>query len=143
QIAQPIETAIASGAILPGDLIEDEISMAKRLEVARPTARRALQELANKGLLTRRRGSGTRVAPRHVHLPMKLSSLNEDLVDAGFSPKTKVLDYRIRECDQLESEQLEISVGDGILAIARLRYVDSRPLALMNNLIPLDLSPDW
>ncbi|WP_231979473.1 GntR family transcriptional regulator [Tessaracoccus coleopterorum] len=50
-------------------MIEDEVSMAHRLDVARPTARRALQELATKGLLTRRRGVGTRVTPPHVHRP--------------------------------------------------------------------------
>ena len=52
QIARPIEAAILSGELPAGALIEDEVSMAQRLDVARPTARRALQELANKGLLT-------------------------------------------------------------------------------------------
>ena len=63
QIAKPIETAILSGALPAGAMIEDEVSMASRLDVARPTARRALQELASRGLLTRRRG----VAPASPH----------------------------------------------------------------------------
>ena len=97
QIARPIEAAIVSGELPAGAMIEDEVSMAQRLDVARPTARRALQELVTKGLLSRRRGVGTRVTPTHVHRPMKLSSLNEDLSDAGFIPSTKVLSYLVRE----------------------------------------------
>ena len=39
QIARPIEAAILSGELPAGALIEDEVSMAQRLDVARPTAR--------------------------------------------------------------------------------------------------------
>lgn len=143
QIAQPIEAAILSGSLPAGAMIEDEVSMANRLDVARPTARRALQELANKGLLTRRRGVGTRVTPPHVHRPMKLSSLNEDLRDAGFTPSTKVLSYQVREASPEEAEQLGLTPGDGLLAVCRLRFADDHPLAILNNLIPLDVAPTW
>lgn len=143
QIARPIEEAILSGDLAAGVLIEDEISMATRLKVARPTARRALQELTTKGLVTRRRGVGTRVTPRYVHRPMKLSSLNEDLIRAGFSPSTKVLSYEVRETTTQEAEELELAAGEGVLSISRLRFTDDRPLALMNNLIPLDMAPGW
>ena len=143
QIAKPIETAILSGALPAGAMIEDEVSMASRLDVARPTARRALQELASRGLLTRRRGVGTRVTPPHVHRPMKLSSLNDDLAEAGFSPTTRVLSYEVREASPEEAEKLSIPRGEGLLAVRRLRYADDHPLALMTNLIPLDIAPTW
>lgn len=143
QIAQPIEAAILSGELPAGAMIEDEVSMAARLDVARPTARRALQELANKGLLTRRRGIGTRVTPPHVHRPMRLSSLNEDLANAGFTPSTKVLTYLVREASAREAEQLGVDEGDGVLAVSRLRFADDHPLAVLTNLVPLDLAPGW
>lgn len=143
QIARPIEAAITSGELPAGAMIEDEVSMAARLDVARPTARRALQELVNKGLLSRRRGVGTRVTPTHVHRPMKLSSLNEDLAEAGFTPTTKVLSYLVREATTEEAVQLGIAQGDGILAVSRLRYADVQPLAILTNLIPLDIAPSW
>ena len=143
QIAKPIETAILSGALPAGAMIEDEVSMASRLDVARPTARRALQELASRGLLTRRRGVGTRVTPPHVHRPMKLSSLNDDLAEAGFTPSTRVLSYEVREASSEEAEKLSIPRGEGLLAVRRLRYADDHPLALLTNLIPLDIAPTW
>ncbi len=143
QIARPIEAAITSGELPAGAMIEDEVSMAARLDVARPTARRALQELVTKGLLSRRRGVGTRVTPRHVHRPMKLSSLNEDLTDAGFTPSTKVLSYLVREATSEEAEKLGITAGEGVLSVSRLRYADDNPLAILTNVIPLDIAPTW
>src|SRR5690625_335968 len=143
QIAAPIEEAILSGEAPSGTFIEDEVSMAARLQVARPTARRALQELTIKGLVTRRRGVGTKVNPRYVHRAMTLSSLHEDLLQSGFAPSTRVLKYEVREATQPEAEQLEISIGEGVLSLSRLRYADNHPLALMYNLIPLDAAPSW
>lgn len=143
QIARPIEKAILSGELPAGSMIEDEVSMAHRLDVARPTARRALQELVGKGLLTRRRGVGTRVAPPHVHRPMKLSSLNDDLADAGFQPSTKVLAYEVREATDQEAGDLGLAAGDGVLSVSRLRYADDHPLAVLTNVIPLDIAPSW
>ena len=75
QICQPLSELIGSGWLVPGQLIEDEVAMANRLRVSRPTARRALEELVNRGLVIRRRRVGTRVAPRHVHRPLGLTSL--------------------------------------------------------------------
>ncbi|MGO1385649.1 MAG: GntR family transcriptional regulator [Arachnia sp.] len=143
QIARPIEAAILSGELPTGAMIEDEVSMALRLDVARPTARRALQELVNKGLLSRRRGVGTRVTPTHVHRPMKLSSLNEDLAEAGFAPSTKVLSYTAREATDDEAKNLGLAAGEGVLTVSRLRYADEHPLAILTNIIPLDIAPSW
>ncbi len=143
QIAKPIEEAILTGSLPAGAMIEDEVSMATRLDVARPTARRALQELAARGLLTRRRGVGTRVTPPHVHRPMKLSSLNDDLSEAGFHPTTKVLSYEVREATEDEAQQLGISPGEGMLSVRRLRFADNHPLAILTNFIPLDIAPSW
>ncbi|WOP19231.1 GntR family transcriptional regulator [Raineyella sp. LH-20] len=143
QIAEPIEQAILSGELASGARIEDEISMAQRLDVSRPTARRALQELVNRGLLTRRRGVGTTVTPPQVHRPIELTSLYDDLTREGFTPSTKVLSYDVHEADEEESDRLAVAPGTGVVRIARLRSADNRPLAVLTNLIPIDLAPSW
>lgn len=143
QIADPLEHAIISGEVTPGRLIEDEISMANRLEVSRPTARRALQELVNRGLLTRRRGVGTRVTPTQIHRPLELSSLNDDLVEAGYKPSTRVLSYEIIEAGPEETSMLGVNEGDGVLLSSRLRSVDGQPLAILTNHLPIDVAPRW
>ena len=47
QISEPIKNLILDGTIPPGAKLEDELSMASRLGVSRPTARRALQSLVD------------------------------------------------------------------------------------------------
>ena len=58
QLAQAIEHAINTGALAPGDRLENELSLTSRLGLSRPTARQAIQELVKKGLLVRKRGVG-------------------------------------------------------------------------------------
>ena len=91
QIAQPIEELILSGQLTPGTRLEDELSMARRLNVSRPTARRALQQLGDHGLLVRRRGVGTQVAPTRVHRPNVLSTIYDQMKTDGHKPSTEVL----------------------------------------------------
>jgi DNA-binding GntR family transcriptional regulator len=57
-MAKAIEKDIESGALAPGERLENEIALAGRLRVSRPTARRALQELVDLGMLVRKRGVG-------------------------------------------------------------------------------------
>ncbi|MFZ2479949.1 MAG: GntR family transcriptional regulator, partial [Propioniciclava sp.] len=132
---------ITSGAIPPGRLLEDEVSLAKRLEVSRPTARRALQDLVGRGLLTRRRGAGTRVTPTHVHRPIALTSLNDDLRAAGYTTRTDVLSYEVILAGEEEADLLKCPMGSELVKIERLRWADEDPLGLMSNLIPVDVAP--
>src|ERR1700742_1150111 len=61
QLASRIESAIVDGTIPAGSRIDNEVGLGERLGVSRPTVRRAIQELVDKGLLVRRRGIGTQV----------------------------------------------------------------------------------
>ena len=67
QLAQAIETAILSGEFAPGDRFENELAMGRRLTLSRPTVRRAVQKVVEKGLLVRKRGVGTVVAATPDH----------------------------------------------------------------------------
>ena len=141
QISEPLTKLIMSGGIEAGRLIEDEVSLAHRLDVSRPTTRRALQELVNGGLLVRRRGVGTRVTPTHVHRQIGLTSLNEDLEAAGYDTRTEVLTYQVQLADEAQAALLACEVGDEIVSITRLRCINDTPLGIMHNLIPSKIAP--
>ncbi len=143
QISQPLSELISSGQLVPGQLIEDEVAMANRLQVSRPTARRALEELVNRGLVIRRRRVGTRVAPRHVHRPLGLTSLYDDLQKSGYDIRTEVLSYEIVLADAEQAAQLKTAEDTETVRIRRLRYIDDSPLAIMANLIPTDVAPSF
>ena len=141
QISEPIAEAILSGELPVGTRLEDELSMAKRLAVSRPTARQALQRLVDRGLLTRRRGVGTLVSPTRVHRPMELTSLHSDLESAGHEVSTEVLDHDEHPADAAEAASLEVAEGTPIVRLSRLRTADGEPIAVLTNLIPADICP--
>lgn len=141
QIAEPIAELINSRTLASGTRLEDELSMAKRLQVSRPTARQALQRLVDQGLVVRQRGVGTKVAPARIHRPMELTSLLHDLSKGGHKASTELLEYAEREASDEEAEILGLTPGDPITEIRRLRLADERPIALMRNLIPRELAP--
>ena len=141
QISEPLASLILDGTLPAGTRLEDELSMAKRLEVSRPTARQALQHLVDRGLVKRRRGVGTIVSPMHVHRPMQLTSLLSDLSAAGHTTSTTVLDYTEHEADAEDAEHLEVEEGTAVISCTRIRCADGEPIAVLSNLVPASIAP--
>ena len=63
EIAREIRTEIASGKYPAEGRLPSEAQLVKRFEVSRPTAAQALRTLEREGLVERRAGSGTYLAP--------------------------------------------------------------------------------
>src|SRR6478752_10330349 len=95
QVSSRLEAAIRSGEIPAGARLENEIAIGQRLGLSRPTIRRAIQELVDRGLLVRRRGVGTQVVQGQVTRQVELTSLYEDLTSAHHSPGTVVLAHDV------------------------------------------------
>jgi GntR family transcriptional regulator len=138
QLAQSIEHAINTGALAPGDRLENELSLTSRLGLSRPTARQAIQELVKKGLLVRKRGVGTQVVRSRFRRNEALSSLNDDIVKAGQVPTTRLLEFSIDALNQDIRDAIDAAgVADTeFIKIRRLRLADDVPLAILTNYLP-------
>lgn len=136
QVSQHLERAIESGEIPNGSHFENEIQLAESLGLSRPTMRRAMQHLVDKGLIVRRRGIGTRVVQPKVRRPMELTSLYDDLAGSGQSPTTRVLDVETVTTDDAIALRLGSPVGIPVLKIVRLRSAGETPIAKMTNYLP-------
>jgi DNA-binding GntR family transcriptional regulator len=141
QVATAIEAHIQSGTLTPGDFLENEVALAARLGISRPTARQALQELVDRGRLVRKRGVGTRVAPERIRRTVELTSLQADLERAGRRPSTQVLRYETVEVLADIAEALELPAGTPVVHLERLRLADDEPLAVLNNYLPEAIAP--
>ena len=135
QLSEQLCAAIGDGRLQPGDPFENEVALAERLSLSRPTVRRAIQEMVDKGLLVRRRGLGTTVANRKVHRRVALSSLYDDLAREGRAPRTVLLEHEIL-ADPTASAALDLDPETPLLAIVRLRLAGDAPLAVMRNWLP-------
>lgn len=136
QVSSRLDAAIRGGTIPPGARLDNEISIAARLGLSRPTVRRAIQELVDKGLLVRRRGIGTQVVQGQVTRPVELSSLYEDLESTGHSPGTVVLEHTVIAADDALAERLGVEVGADVVRIRRQRSTDGVPVAVLENILP-------
>lgn len=142
QLAEALEAAIERGDLAPGDRLTNETALTSRFGVSRPTVRRAIQELVDKGFVVRKRGVGTQVIQPQVRRKMRLSSLYDDLLESGQQPTTEVLVLR-RDCATDEvSRQLGLEKGEEIVRLERRRLAHGRPLALMRNWMPVAVAGD-
>jgi GntR family transcriptional regulator len=142
QAARALEGAIEDGRLPRGSKLESELDLAEQLGISRPTMRAAIKLLVDKGLLIRRRGIGTIVAPKPVRRAVALTSLYDDLKEAGREPRTRVLALEEALCPPEVVEHLGLEPGAPVLRFDRLRVansVDPYPIALMHNVVPAGL----
>ncbi|MEV1024695.1 GntR family transcriptional regulator [Streptomyces sp. NPDC050264] len=141
QLSQQLESAIERGALTPGSLLGNEIELAGRLGLSRPTVRQAIQSLVDKGLLVRRRGVGTQVVHSQVKRPLELSSLYDDLEAAGQRPETRVLGNTLVPASAEIAAALAIGEGEEVHRVERLRLAHGEPVAYLCNHLPTGLLP--
>lgn len=140
QVATRLEGAIRSGEIPAGARLENEIAIGQRLGISRPTVRRAIQEVVDKGLLVRRRGIGTQVVQSRVTRRVELTSLFEDLQTSEHHPTTRVLTCEVRPASGEVATGLGIAEGEDVFYIRRLRNTDGNPVAVLENYLPAEFA---
>lgn len=139
QLSQQLESAVEKGKLAPGSLLGNEIDLAGRLGLSRPTVRQAIQVLVDKGLLVRRRGIGTQVVHSQVKRPLELSSLYDDLESAGQRPATRLLRLETERATAEVAAALGVAEGTDVRLVERLRLAHGEPMAYLRNHIPCEL----
>lgn len=137
QVAEQLQRQIEQGGLPAGTMLENEIALAGQLGVSRPTMRRAIGFLVDRGLVVRKRGVGTQVITDKVRRPLQLTSLFEDLVAAGRKPTTRVLELSVHPATEAVAAALAIPDGADVIRVVRLRLANDEPIALMTNDLPL------
>lgn len=139
QVAQGIEGAIRDGSLASGTRLENEIELAQRLRLSRPTIRKAMDDLVQSGLLVRKRGVGTQVVSSQIRRHLELSSLNDDLERAGKKPSTTLLSFEHIPATEEIQELLSLPKDVSVYHFTRLRSAGGSPLALMENWVRDDI----
>lgn len=142
QIETCIAEAIENGSLVPGDELPSEHEMAEAFKVNRLTVRRAVQELASKGLVVRSRGRRSRVAMRKIPLD-PFGSFAGQIASLGLSAGTDV-----RECsmEAPPKDLRKLFRGQGrrkVLHIARIRLLESTPVAVEDNYLCAEFAPPF
>lgn len=142
QLADWIRGQIQSGALVEGERLPSEVVLSGEAGVSRMTARQAIAYLAREGLLEVKPGVGTFVAgSKLTHDALNLLGFTEEMMRQGGIVSSRVLEQRVVGCPLHLAEQMELSSGEAVVRIVRLRMVDGAPLLLETNIIPIVLCP--
>lgn len=129
QIQGAIVKRLELGMLKPGDLVDSERELARIHGVSLMTARHALTALEREGMVVRRRGAGTFVAPPKIHFN-KLMSYTEQMSGRGLGVSSKVLSLGIIHTEQEIAARLSLPAASHLVKLERLRLGGDEPFAI-------------
>jgi GntR family transcriptional regulator len=135
KIQNVIRKRIEGGHLKIGDSVDSERELARIHGVSLMTARHALASLEREGVVERRRGSGTFVAPPKIHFN-RLMSYTEHMSSRGLSPRSRVLSAKIIEHQAEIAARLALPSTSDLVKIDRLRLTGEEPFALETVYLP-------
>src|ERR1700675_4451008 len=119
KIQNVIRRRIEGGQLKIGDSVDSERELARIHSVSLMTARHALAGLEREGVVERRRGSGTFVAPPKIHFN-KLMSYTEHMSSRGLSPRSRVLAAKLIEHQTEIAARLAVTPNHRLVKVERL-----------------------
>jgi GntR family transcriptional regulator len=129
QIQNAIRRRIDSGQLKPGNPVPSERELAKLHKVSLMTARHALSEMARDGLVERRHGAGTFVAPPRVQFN-KLLGYTEQMASLGLTAHSRVVTCGIVTREQEIAARLGLAPTARLGKVERVRLAGDEPVAL-------------
>jgi len=131
QLAEIILARIRSGEYSAGSKIPSENSLAAEYRIGRPTARQAIEQLVRKGLLIRRRGSGTFVRSKEKEVDLfSLAGTTSAFHRKGISVTTRILKNTCLM--RIEKQSENPFAGRQAYFLSRLSRVDQTPVLVEN-----------
>lgn len=141
RIYADLEASILSGDWEPGQRIPFEHELTRRYGCSRMTVNKAISELADRGLVTRRRRAGTFVAqPRAQSAVLSIPDLKVEAEARGQVYDYELLGRRVRE--PTTDEEFELASGGRLLDLRCLHKADGNALALERRIIALSVTPE-
>lgn len=139
-----VAQVIRSGDYRAGDRLPPERELAQTLRVSRSTLRLAFHDLERSGLIVRRpgRGGGTFVAAPKVERNLgQFTGLAEYIRRQGLDAGARVISVVLITANTETAGALEISVGDPVVEIIRVRLAGGEPIALERSRFPANRFP--
>lgn len=138
QIADRIEADIAQGLFARGAKLPGEMQLAERFGVNRHTVRRALADLATKGLVRATQGGGTFVEAGPLPYAIgRKTRFSEVMARAGREARGELIRFAETVASAETAEALSIPQGSPILELTTLHRADEVPISMARVWLPL------
>lgn len=130
QVEELMRNLIASPEFMNGALLPKEVELANLLGISRSTIRQATNKLENEGLLKRKKGVGTTVAPKK-----KLStgldhwySFTQEMKERGIDVQNLFLKAEFIPATEKLAQFFKIVTGRPVLKLSKLKGSGNEPI---------------
>jgi GntR family transcriptional regulator len=141
QLAKNIRQHISDGGIDPGNALPSERDLSEMTGMSRVTIRKAIEQLIDEGLLFRKQGSGTFVAPRIEAPGSTLSGFSDDALRRGQNPGVYWMFKNYATPTEEEAIMLETAQTTKVARLGRVRLMGGEPLAIEHAVVPARFLP--
>jgi GntR family transcriptional regulator len=142
QLANKLYDGINNGMWQPEEALPSERALSDRLAISRDTARKAIDVLCERGVLTRKPGSGTYVPPKLVQPLSRLTNFSEELRQRGIVPGSQWLSRETGLATAEEILALGVSPNSAVTRLKRLRTANNIVMIIESTSIPSRYLPD-
>jgi GntR family transcriptional regulator len=142
QVFNVLRDRIRSGAEEPGAVLPGEQELTQLLGVSRITVKRALNELAAAGLVSRHRGRGT-VVTYNPSLPVVKGSFENLLTNLrimGLTTEVSLLEARMTTATSDVAEALGLPLGASVQRAVRVRRIEGQAFSHLLTHVPGDIA---
>lgn len=121
----------------PDEKIYSENQLFEMYDVSRNTAKKAIEDLVQEGVLYRIQGKGTFVSrPKIEHSLSGFYSFSQVLKEKGLNPKDILLDVTVERASRKVADALKLEEGEEVVLLKRLRCADDEPIILETSYMP-------
>lgn len=139
-----IKQGIENGNWSEHGRIPSENQLAETCRVSRMTARRALDELTEEGVLYRAQGRGTFVAPKKLHSPMlEIRNIAEEVQERGNHYSNELLLLQKEYCPTHLKHYFNLEEGEDIYHSIMVHKENKKPIQIEQRYVNPEAAPDY
>ncbi len=141
-VKEDIRARIIDGVWAPGDLVPNEVDIAAEFNCARATVNRAMRELAEEGLIERKRKAGTRVRMAPVRQArFTIPILRKEVESRGQIYRYSLVSSAVMMAPDWLRARLDLNPADQVLHLTCIHYADGHPYQFEDRWINLAALP--
>ncbi len=144
QVRNYVMEKIDSGEWPEGSRIPSEAQLVQQLGASRMTIHIALRDLSTAGMLLRKQGAGTFVAPRRSQSTfMELRNIHAEIEARGNRHTTDVYVMEAINCDLAVATEMNVAAGSTVFHSLLVHRENERPLQVEDRYVNPLFAPDY
>ncbi|MBS4177966.1 GntR family transcriptional regulator [Lederbergia citrea] len=142
QLKELLRETIEKGVSKPGDKIPSEKDLCAQFNISRSTAKKAIEDLVQEGVLNRIQGKGTFIAKPKLEQSLSgFYSFSKVMQEKGLNPRDIILDMKIVEATPKVTRKLKLKPDEEVIELKRLRCANNEPIIFETSYIPEKIVP--